>query len=265
MELIYRSPENPYSYHTAIARSEPSFPVRYLLRNGYITGRVLDFGCGQGADVRFLHQAGIDITGFDPHYAPESPQGRFDTILCTYVLNVLLALEQTHVLMAISELLAPTGHAYFTVRRDIPRSGFRRHAVRKTKVYQCHAQLPYSSLLRTNHCEIYEYLPLGMLSNTNPDCMLCCPRDNLSLITESATVYAVHSGQLPDEYHVLVIPKLHEAEIGMLPERINKALEIVATRVQSILAPHLSTESWTMLRHEGAGEHAHLVLLPRPV
>lgn len=264
-ELIYRSPQNPYSHHTAIARSEPSFPVRYLYRTGFIAGRVLDFGCGYGTDVRFLQQVGIDVVGFDPYYFPEIPQGHFDVILCTYVLNVLLPLEQAHVLMAISELLTSSGRAFFTVRRDIPHNGFRRHAVYKTHVYQCRVLLPYVSLLRAKHCEIYEYRPLGMLPNADGDCDFCSPGSGWSLITESATVYAVHHGQRSDEHYALVIPKQHAEKLDNLPERVRKAMDVVVARVQSILAPYLSPECWSVIRREGPGEHAHLVLLPRSV
>ncbi|MCA9982497.1 MAG: methyltransferase domain-containing protein, partial [Anaerolineales bacterium] len=80
-------------------------------------GRTLDFGCGLGADVAFLAAQGVDITGYDPHYAPTYPTEQFDTIMCHYVLNVLLPEEQAYVLMAISELLKPSGRAFFTVRR----------------------------------------------------------------------------------------------------------------------------------------------------
>lgn len=36
-------------------------------------------------------------------YAPTYPTGQFDTILCQYVLNVLLPEEQVQVLMAVSK------------------------------------------------------------------------------------------------------------------------------------------------------------------
>jgi ATP adenylyltransferase len=51
---------------------------------GQIRGRVLDFGCGLGADVLFLRKNGFETIGYDPYYAPEIPEGRFDTILSNY-------------------------------------------------------------------------------------------------------------------------------------------------------------------------------------
>ena len=46
MNLVYRSPQNPSSHLTVKERTHASFPVRYLLQNHLICGRVLDFGCG---------------------------------------------------------------------------------------------------------------------------------------------------------------------------------------------------------------------------
>ena len=109
--MIVQSPKNPNSHLTVKDRKWPSYPTKHLLAQGLIQGRVLDFGCGLGTDVAFLRAKGIDITGYDPHYAPAYPTGRFDTILCHYVLNVLLPEEQIQVLMAVAELLKPSGRA----------------------------------------------------------------------------------------------------------------------------------------------------------
>ncbi|CAN5327851.1 hypothetical protein BH23BAC3_BH23BAC3_23080 [soil metagenome] len=81
-----------------------------------IKGDVLDFGSGFGEDARFLNSKNISCTNYDPHHAPEYPDRKFDTILCQYVLNVLLPEEQADLLMAVSELLKLSGRAYFTVR-----------------------------------------------------------------------------------------------------------------------------------------------------
>ena len=149
-------------------------------------GRVLDFGCGTGTDVAFLREQGIDITGYDPHYAPAWPTGRFDTILCQYVLNVLLPEEQVQVLMAVAELLEPAGHAYFTVRRDIKCAGFRSHTEYDgAKVYQCNVVLPYRSVLAVEHCEIYEYRPYNQMSHQGADdCPFCHPTATQQLLSE---------------------------------------------------------------------------------
>ncbi len=59
--------------------------------------------------------------------------------------------------MAVSELLKPTGKAYFTVRRDIEKAGFRTHIKHKRKIYQCNVILPYKSVINPHHCQVYEY------------------------------------------------------------------------------------------------------------
>ena len=78
-----------HPYLTAIKRTDLSLPVRYLLQYDLLKGRVLDFGCGFGYDTDELKRRGYDITGYDYYYRPEYPEGKFDTIVCVYVLNVL--------------------------------------------------------------------------------------------------------------------------------------------------------------------------------
>ena len=93
--------KNQFSHLTAIERNYLSFPAQFLLNQNLLQGKILDFGCGFGNDVKILHQKGCDITGYDPYYFPEYPDTKFDTIICFYVLNVLFTEEQTNVLMEI--------------------------------------------------------------------------------------------------------------------------------------------------------------------
>lgn len=108
--------KNSFSHLTAKERTSVSFPTRWLFEKGYISGKVLDFGCGHGADIRYLKGKGFDVIGYDKHYQPDYPTEKFDTIICHYVLNVLLPEEQAKVLMEVSELLNPGGKAYFTMK-----------------------------------------------------------------------------------------------------------------------------------------------------
>ncbi|MEX0719086.1 MAG: methyltransferase domain-containing protein [Balneolaceae bacterium] len=157
--------KNPNSHLTAKERDKVSYPTRRLYNMGVISGDVLDYGSGFGKDVEFLKSRNISCSGYDPHYAPDYPAKRFDTIICNYVLNVLLPEEQAEVLMSVSELLKPEGKAYFSVRRDLKYYGYRTHRVHKLKTYQCNVKLPFKSILKNEFCEIYEYRHFNQTDN----------------------------------------------------------------------------------------------------
>jgi len=269
MNLVFRSPQNPNSHLTVKERTQPSFPLRHLIAAELIRGRVLDFGSGLGEDVAFLRQNGFDVTGYDPYYAPDPPQGRFDTILCLYVLNVLLSEEQAHVLMAVSELLAPTGHAYFAVRRDIQQNGFRTHVKHGVRVYQCNVALPYRSILRTAHCEIYEYRPYNQLPHRGAEaCPFCAPGPERELLTESASAYAILDKYPVSPGHALIIPKKHVSSYFDLSHYAKTACWLVVDRVKMLLSERFCPGGFNVGINVGAcaGQtvpHAHIHIIPR--
>jgi 2-polyprenyl-3-methyl-5-hydroxy-6-metoxy-1,4-benzoquinol methylase len=103
------------SHKTAIRRKLHSAPSHYLAQRNLLKGRCLDFGCGHGKDAEIL-----DLERYDPHFFPTKPKGKFDTILCTYVLNVVPKDQEAVILKRIKALLSrPHGKAYITVRRDV--------------------------------------------------------------------------------------------------------------------------------------------------
>jgi chemotaxis methyl-accepting protein methylase len=56
---------------------------------------------------------------YDPHYQPLAVMGRFDTITCTYVLNVIKSAETREAVMqCLRDKLRKHGVAYITVRND---------------------------------------------------------------------------------------------------------------------------------------------------
>lgn len=265
--MIFQSPKNPYSHVTVKERASPSFPTQELLKQGLITGRVLDFGCGLGLDGRFLRDRGFEVTDYDPYYAPNYPSGQFETILCIYVLNVLLPEEQSYVLMAVSELLSKNGRAFFAVRRDIRHSGFRTHAKARVKVYQCNVLLPYRSILKTDHCEIYEYRHLNQVSH-GAECPFCAPDPSRELITESATVYAMLDKYPVNPGHALIIPKQHITDYFDLPERAKTACWAVVDRVKMLLSQRFDPDGFNVGINVGASAgqtipHVHIHLIPR--
>ena len=167
---------NPFNHLTAKERETLSFPAKLLLNKKLLTNDVLDFGCGFGKDVELLKERGINIVGYDKHYFPKYPIKEFDTIICSYVLNVLMQEEQTSVLMEVSQLLKPTGKAFFSVRRDLQYEGFRTHRVHQKPTYQCNVKLAYKSIFKNENCEVYEYRHYNQLSRKeNISCPFCNP------------------------------------------------------------------------------------------
>lgn len=267
--MIVQSPKNPYSHLTIKERKWASFPTKQLLALGLIKGRTLDFGSGTGVDTAFLREKGFDITSYDPYYAPAYPTGKFDTILCHYVLNVLLPEEQVYVLMAVSELLKPTGKAYFTVRRDIKRAGFRTHLKHEQKVYQCNVVLPFKSIIRTEHCETYEYRHINQLPQPDQtDCPFCSPTPDRELISESATVYALIDKYPVSPGHTLIIPKQHVGNYFELPERAKAACWLMVDHTKLLLATRFQPDGFNVGINVGAAAgqtipHVHIHVIPR--
>jgi len=102
-------------HRSAIRRGGLSAPMRRLCEAELVVGRILDFGCGRGEDADIVGAEKYDSVSF-----PTKPEGTFDTITCTYVLNTIwLPWDRAQVIEEIRELLAPGGKSYVTVRRDI--------------------------------------------------------------------------------------------------------------------------------------------------
>ena len=269
MENIFQSPKNPHSHLTVKKRDKVSFPTKKLFTKKLIIGNTLDFGCGLGADVRFLKSNKINVIGYDPYYSPNYPKNKFDTIICIYVLNVLLPIEQMNVLMAVSELLKPTGKGYFAVRRDIKKVGYRNHYIHKVKTYQCNVILPYKSIFKTNFCEIYEYQHLNRIkTGLNNECPFCNLSEKTKLITESATAYAIYDNYPVSEGHSLIIPKQHISSYFDLSEHSKRACWLLVDRVKKILAEKFQPDGYNIgiNINQEAGQtinHVHIHLIPR--
>ncbi len=267
--MFIKSKDNPNAHLTVKERQHASFPTRHLHQNGYLHGRILDFGCGLGRDVTFLQQNGYEVEGYDPYYAKEFPKGKFDTIICNYVLNVLMPEEQAGVLMEVSELLKPSGTAYFTVRRDIAKNGFRYNPKKRCEVYQCNVKLNQKSILLAKHCEIYEYRHFNQpLIRTPKACPFCQPIAERRLITETATVYATSDRYSTIKGHSLIIPKRHTFDYFSLRFKEQQAIWLVVNRVKQILTKEHQPEGFNIRINNGkvAGQsvpHVHIHLIPR--
>jgi hypothetical protein len=102
----------------AVRRSTVSSGAKWLVANLRVHGRVLDFGCGFGFDANHF-----GWEAFDPHYRPDQPTGKFDTIICNHVLNMLTRNSRRNAINAIQCLLTDEGIAWLIVPRNIPRWG----------------------------------------------------------------------------------------------------------------------------------------------
>jgi diadenosine tetraphosphate (Ap4A) HIT family hydrolase len=260
--------KNQFSHLTAIDRIYLSFPAKFLLEKNLLKGKVLDFGCGLGNDVKLLQQKGFDITGYDPYHLPQYPTDKFDTIICFYVLNVLFLEEQANVLMEVSHLLKPGGKAYYAVRRDIKKEGFREHYIHKKNTYQCITKLPFKSIYQDDNCEIYEYVPYNHQRNSSNNCLFCNPHRHINLLTESATAYAMFDGYPLSKGHVLIVPKRHVANYFELPFKEQSACWFMANKVQEILTKEFYPDGFNvgMNINRDAGQtmmHANIHIIPR--
>ncbi len=263
-----RKQANKFSHLTAIERNKLSTPVQFLLDRELLKGRILDFGCGLGSDVKLLQHQGLDITGYDPYYAPTAPTGKFDAIVCCYVLNVLMPAEQAEVLMEIAHLLKPGGKAYYAVRRDLKKEGFREHYIHQKPTYQCIVKLPFPSILLTEYCEIYEYVHYNHQWNSPNHCIFCNPHRQLNLITESATAYAIFDGYPLSKGHALIVPKRHLSNYFELPAKEQSACWLMANKVQKILTAEFHPDGFNvgMNIHQAAGQamnHITIHIIPR--
>ena len=202
-----------------------------------------------------------------------APTKRFDTIVCNYVLNVLEPNEQAEVLMEVSELLKPTGTAYFAVRRDLKHEGFRIHYVHKQPTYQCNVVLPYKSVFSNENCEIYEYRHFNKRMhrhkrNDTIGCPFCNLNPKVGLVCESATAVAFFDGYPVSKGHTLIIPKRHVASYFDLTNHEQQALWLVVNHCKKLLTERFNPDGFNVGINvgEAAGQsvfHVHIHLIPR--
>lgn len=68
-----------------------SRPIRLALQDSIINSHtsVLDYGCGQGDDIRALRERGFSTTGWDPFFLPDGERAPSDVVNLGYVVNVI--------------------------------------------------------------------------------------------------------------------------------------------------------------------------------
>ncbi len=259
---------NPYSHLTAKEREFLSFPARLLFEKSLLIGSVLDFGCGFGKDVEVLKSRGVDILGYDKHYFPEKPIERFDTILCLYVLNVLLPEELSLVLMEVSVLLKPGGKAYFAVRRDLRSEGYRTHKIHQKPTFQANVILPFTSLFKNENCEIYEYIHYNFTQSKEVECPFCNLLKEAELIVESAQAFAIFDKYPVNPGHALIIPKRHVSDYFELSFKEQSSCIFMLNKVKDLIQNRFNPDGYNIGLNVGdiAGQtvnHVHIHLIPR--
>ena len=258
-----------HPYLTAIKRTELSVPTRYLLQHKLLKGKILDFGCGFGFDTDELKRQGYDIVGYDYYYRPDYPEGKFDTIICNYVLNVLEPYAQAEVMMNVTNLLSPKGTANFAVRRDLTEEGFRLHAIHKQYTYQCNVKLPYKSLVATKSYELYQYQHFNKLPRKEGEtCPFCRLSRRVEIICETATCVAFYDGYPVSPGHALIIPKRHVANYFDLTNHEREAMNVVLQYVKQKVDERFHPDGYNVgiNINEAAGQsvfHCHMHLIPR--
>lgn len=110
-------------HKSAIHRSKPSYSARTIEKRGLVKNPVFDYGCGTGTDAEYLKSKGYKVNFWDPHFHNEKDPSKysshsFDTMFCTYILNVIQKDERIDVISKIRKLLHPKGSVFFTVRTD---------------------------------------------------------------------------------------------------------------------------------------------------
>ena len=81
---------------TAMARTDASRPIKIAVEHGVLRPDrdFFDYGCGRGADVRWLKSSGWRARGWDPVHLPRARRTSSATVAITYVLNVIEDLEE---------------------------------------------------------------------------------------------------------------------------------------------------------------------------
>lgn len=177
--------------------------------------------------------------------------------------------EQTNVLVEISQLLKPTGKAYFAVRRDLQKEGFRIHKLHQKPTYQCNVILNYQSIFKNENCEVYEYAHFNQLCKKgNIECPFCNPDAERELLLESATAYAMFDKYPVSNGHTLIIPKKHCAEYFELSFKEQSACWFILNKAKKILQKKLTPHGFNVGINVGlaAGQtvnHVHIHLIPR--
>lgn len=112
---------NPY-IATALKRQKLSSPMSQLLEKGFfeVGDNILDFGCGNGDDVRILRDRGYDIVGYDKYNNEFSDKQllnkQYDIVTCNYCLNTIIDLKEHNEVLCMLKKIS--SKVFISVRCD---------------------------------------------------------------------------------------------------------------------------------------------------
>ena len=115
-------PSDYNPFNTAIRRTSPSAPTRFLYERDLLEGPILDYGCGYGKDVEFLRGLGYTCEGYDRFNSTFDDievlvKHNYSTIICNYVFNVIYDWKTLESLKNTLPKLAK--NVYVSVRSDV--------------------------------------------------------------------------------------------------------------------------------------------------
>ncbi len=78
-------------HRAAIRRTEPSLPLKCLVRDNLLNSQTkfFDYGCGYGDDLEHLVRLGFESDGWDPAYRPDTEHREAHVVNLGYVINVI--------------------------------------------------------------------------------------------------------------------------------------------------------------------------------
>ncbi len=85
------APVEVLRHRAAIRRTEPSLPLKCLIRDNLLNDSTtfFDYGCGYGDDLDQVRRMGVSATGWDPAYRSKEQRLEADVVNLGYVINVI--------------------------------------------------------------------------------------------------------------------------------------------------------------------------------
>ena len=177
--------------------------------------------------------------------------------------------EQATVINEVSKLLKNGSKAYFAVRRDIEKPGYRLHKIHRKETYQCNVILPFKSLYKNENVEIYEYQHYCFLHKGNKEISpFFADDENKNQKGEMVTVFAIEDKFPVSKGHSLVIPKRKIENYFDLSFQEQAACWFMVNKVKEDLIKDYAPSGFNIGINidEAAGQtvpHCHIHIIPR--